>query len=56
MFCPVGENPQGVLMEVSMKINGKVYTDKEWRHNQIGIFVASVLFELGFFLMIIFIR
>lgn len=48
---------RGILMEASMvRLNDKVYSDKEWRRNQIGIYLASVLFVWGLLLMIVFIR
>lgn len=41
-----------VLMEDFMKrINGYVYSDKEWKDNQVGILMASVVFIWGFILM-----
>lgn len=37
-------------------VNGVVYSDKEWRRNQMGLFFASFVSVAVFFLMIIFIR
>ena len=36
------------------RVNGQVYTDAEWKRNQIGIALAGWVFVWGFILMIIF--
>ena len=37
-------------------VNGVVYSEEEWRRNQMGLFFAEVISVVVFFLMIIFIR
>ena len=30
-----------------IRVNGVVYTASEWKHNQLGIYVASFAFVIG---------
>lgn len=34
-----------------MIVNGVKYTDAEWKRNQFGILVASIVFVIGFILL-----
>jgi len=33
------------------RVNNQVYTDAEWKLNQIGIYVSGTVFVIGFILM-----
>lgn len=55
----VGENlPSLIFSEVRMKhvekeyrVNNVVYTESEWKRNQLGIYVASFVFVIGVLLL-----
>lgn len=54
-----GDNlPPRYSLEVRMKhvdkeyrVNNVVYTESEWKRNQLGIYVASFMFVVGFLLL-----